>query len=545
MQPAAAPTGAPLEATETRPALSRLDLPATLLVIAVLELILHRWGARLFFPGLLAHLNPAARVLQVAGQFAFFATGTLGLLTLLYLAGAVAVRRDQFPGALRAAWAAAAVYLAGALGAALVMKGVSEALALHARGALVALSAVALVAVLVGRAEGRAKVGALCLVLPLWLASYAAFASRFPGLAPQADLSGLPTHALRLGESAVVAIAIISFLCFMPVVRARRAGGFGPLLLATAIAAGAAVLSARRFDLTVRASVFAVGIDLPFSFGLRALYLAALFSLALTILSLIAERGPARATGVGLALFCVAGYIGQHPVHLALAAIGVSVIALGVTLAGEGAATAEPGAGAPPAPPIGDAAWRTFVGGVRHALTGPSGPPAEAVIVEGDEGTITRVRGDRAGRPVTVRALSRRGVLTEIELTVGVAPESPPALSLHPRGLGSGRLGPAAADGISRITGDPRFDERFKLRGRAEAIDLLDARVRARLLALWGWVGVWPQGAAASFRTAGRADALDLVIPAAAVGRGDPAALEPLLAIADLLGELAGRARSG
>jgi hypothetical protein len=539
MQPAAAPVGAPLEASGTRPALDRLDLPATLLVLTVLELVLHRWGVRLFFPGLLFHFNPPARLLEIAGRFAFNATGALAVVTLVYLAAAGTLRRDLHATGLRLGWAAAAVYLAATAGAALVLKGLPEALVLHGRGALVVLTGFALLAILLGPGEGRAKVGALCLVLPVWLVSYTTFAARFPGLAPNADLSGWPTSALRVGESAAVASAIISFLCFMPVRRARRAGGLGPLMLAGAIAVGAAVLSARRFDLTVRASVYAIGIDLPFPLGLRALYLAALFSLALTILSLIAERGPARTIGVGLALFTVAGYQGQHPAHLAVAAVGLVTLVFTIALWREGAAT--PAEDRPVTPPIPEAAWRSFVGALRHALSPAGAPPAEAVIVDGDEGTITRVRGLRRERPVVVRVLSRYGTLVELDVTIGDPAEGPPALSLHPRALGAGRLGPAAGEGMAQATGDPRFDARFKLRGRAAVIDLVDAALRERLLGLWGWIGVWPRGRV-SFRVAGRADALELALPAAAIGRGDPAALEPLGRLLDLLLDLAARA---
>jgi hypothetical protein len=144
---------------------------------------------------------------------------------------------------------------------------------------------------------------------------------------------------------------------------------------------------------------------------------------------------------------------------------------------------------------------------------------------------------------VTVKGIGRGGLVSELEVAVGVTAEGPPALSLHPRVFGAGRLGPVAAGGLVQPTGDPAFDQRYRLRGRAAAVDLLDPGLRERLEEVWGWLGVWTNPGGARFRTAGRPAVIAALLPAASVAAGDPGAVEPLLRLCDLVCDVADRAR--
>jgi hypothetical protein len=540
--------GAPAAAApgfeDTRPALARLDLPAALLVLAVLEVVLSRWGVRIFFAGPLASLSSGARALDLAGRFAFYAMALTGIATFCYLSVAVLWRGDLFALPLRVLHVAALTYFLPAAVTCVIARGGSEVLLLHMRAGATLVALVMIVSVLVGRAEARAKCGALCLIVPVVCGLYSALAFAAPWLAPGGDMTGLPTHAHRVGESAVVAAAIVSFLCFMPLEQARRLGGFGPLLLAVAVAVGAALISARRFDLSVRAAAFGLGIELPLQLGLRSVYLAALFALTLTVLSLIAAGGAARSRGVGIALFVLAGYQPQHPLHLLLLAVGSVTFAL---------ATIEPRAGAARAPapaprPVarfGDDAWRRYVAALKQALAAlvpPAGPTPEAVVVDGDEGVITRVRCERDDLPLTLRFLCREGLLREVDFALGPTDCGPPLLSLTPR-AGGRALGPAA-EGPAIEIGDEGFDRAFKLRGRAEIADTLDAEVRARLRALQGWVGIWPGGGVRYHATPGLPGALDAAVPSAAIAAGDPAAAAATLAVIETLAVIAQRTRA-
>jgi hypothetical protein len=533
----AAPPVAGLGSSETRPALARLDLPAALLALAVLELILSRWGVRIFFAGPLARLSPGAGALEFAGRFALYAMALTGIATFCYLSVAALWRGDLFSLPVRLLHLATLTYFLPAAVACVIARGGSEALLLHMRAGATLGAVVMLAGVLAGRAEARAKVGALCLVVPLVCGFYSALAFVVPWLAPGGDMTGLPTHAHRIGESAIVAAAVVSFLCFMPVERARRLGGFGPLLLAVAVAVGAALVSARRFDLAVRAAAFGLGVELPLSLGLRAVYFAALFALVLTVLSLVATGGPARSRGVGIALIVLAGYQPQHPLHLLLLAVGSLTFAL---------ATAEPRAGGAPAPaprPVvrfDDPAWRRFAATLRQALAAagpPDGPPPEAVVVDGDEGVITRLRHERGDLPLTLRFLCREGLLREIDFAIGPTDTGPPLLSLTSR-AGGRALGPTA-DGPAIETGDLDFDRAFKVRGRAEVADAFDAPLRARVRDLKGWLGVWPGGGVRYHAAPGSPGELDGVVPAAAVAAADPAAAATTLAVVETLAAIA------
>ncbi|MBI5480465.1 MAG: hypothetical protein HY906_16515 [Deltaproteobacteria bacterium] len=538
-----APSAAALGSTETRPALARLDLPAALLVLAVLEVVLNRWGVRIFYAGPLARLSEGARVLDFAGRFAFNALALTGIATFCYLSVAVLWRGDLFSLPLRLLHLVALTYFLPAAAACVVTRGGSEALLLHLRAGATLVAIIMVVGVLVAKGEARAKCGALCLIVPVLCGLYAALSFAVPWLAPGGDMTGLPTHAHRVGESAVVAAAIVSFLCFMPLERARRLGGFGPLLLAVAVAVGAALVSARRFDLSVRAAVFGLGIELPLQLGLRSVYLAAVFALTLTVLSLVAAGGTARSRGVGVALFVLAGYQPQHPLHLLLLAVGSMAFALATIEPRDGAAQA-PVPAPPPVVRFDDPAWRRYAAALKQALAAavpPDGPPPEAVVVDGGEGVITRLRCEHGDLPLTLRFLCREGLLREIDFALGPTDCGPPLLSLTPR-AGGRALGPVA-DGPVIETGDQGFDRAFKIRGRAEVADVFDAEVRARLRALQGWVGVWPGGGVRYHAKPGPPGALDAAVPSPAIAAGDPAAAAATMAVVETLAAIAARTR--
>jgi hypothetical protein len=148
--------------------------------------------------------------------------------------------------------------------------------------------------------------------------------------------------------------------------------------------------------------------------------------------------------------------------------------------------------------------WRAYVGRLATASgdgTSPDDLPPEAVIVEEGELEVSRIRAHRRGMLVAMRLLRRRGVLSELEVTVGEAGRSGPDASIERHRSWLARS-PEQRVAKPRVkTGDAAFDERLSVHGAAP---LGDPMLRGRVLraAGAGVVSLW-NGAAARYHAVG------------------------------------------
>jgi len=113
--------------------------------------------------------------------------------------------------------------------------------------------------------------------------------------------------------------------------------------------------------------------------------------------------------------------------------------------------------------------------------------------------------------------------------------------AIPPRALGINPAGPPAAPLVK--TGDAPFDERFKTRGDALALQrLLDDGLRARAVAtLDGWFAYW-DGEGLRYRVyPGRGAPLDHPIPLSDLALGRASTADRLVAVVELLVEIAAR----
>jgi hypothetical protein len=113
--------------------------------------------------------------------------------------------------------------------------------------------------------------------------------------------------------------------------------------------------------------------------------------------------------------------------------------------------------------------------------------------------------------------------------------------AIHPRSMGGNPPAPPAAPMFK--TNDAPFDERFKARGNRHAFDkLLDDGLRARAVAsLDGWLAYWePEGVRYRIYP-GRGTPLDHPMPLSDLALGRGASADRLVAVVELLVEIAAR----
>jgi hypothetical protein len=227
----------------------------------------------------------------------------------------------------------------------------------------------------------------------------------------------------------------------------------------------------------------------------------------------------------------VAGPQPGSPIELAVSLVGLLCVSVG-ELRMFGSLPAMTGA-----PPIGD--WRAYVGRVAGAASdraGPDGAPPEAVVVEEDDLEVSRIRGYRRGRAMWVRFLRKRGRVVEYEAVVGEPGRALPDATIERHRSWLARS-PEQRLPLPRVrTGDPTFDQKFSVHGRAplgdETLRRRFATQGAGVLSLWA-------GAAARYRALGDGNG-DSVVDAALAGRWQAeesvaAVVEDLDRLADLI----------
>ena len=248
--------------------------------------------------------------------------------------------------------------------------------------------------------------------------------------------------------------------------------------------------------------------------------------------------------GIGIAFVILGGYGFRWPNHYLLPLLGLALIAEASRRVREEELADVPFATGTPAIP--DATWSAYVGTVKAALERTL-DDVHTLTTRGDGGIASSVIiGDARGMPVRTRIERIEGSVIALDIIVGKEiDESRGATftlwAIAPRNLGVNPAGPPAAPVFK--TNDAPFDERFKSRGnRGPFGHLFDDGLRARSVAtLDGWLAFWePEGL--RYRVyPGRGAPLDHPLPLSDLALGRSGSADRLVAIVELLVEIAGR----
>jgi hypothetical protein len=197
-------------------------------------------------------------------------------------------------------------------------------------------------------------------------------------------------------------------------------------------------------------------------------------------------------------------------------------------------------------PPIADGPWSSYIGAVKTGLARVLGE-VHTVTTRGDGGLQTSlVVGDRGGIPVRTRIERIEGSVIALDIVAGrdideVRGATLSLWAIPPRALGVNPNGPPAAPMFK--SGDVSFDQRFKSRGSALAFQrLFDDGLRARAAAtLDGWLAYWDREGLRYRVYPGRGAPLDHPLPLSDLALGRAANPDRLIAVIELLVEVAAR----
>lgn len=511
-----------------------------LLLIAFLEVAINRVAVPMLRPA--KGLPPTWHtVLDYGGLFLFYFTGTLAAIVI----GAHVVGRFTGARSGRDRVAQVALALAAACAAIPLVVAAPAALSVPLELAF-AIAVIALVASGLGRGRDLGvQIGLVALSVPLLIHTVSVVGAKY--LWPETTFDGPGVTVTRMGVLALAAVALASPYVFAPRPFARAVTRPAPVVIAMTIAALGAVL-ARTFYLSVaKGASLAIGVELDKTTAdpRLALYLLAIATLVWTLASCALAASPARRQiGVGIALVVLGGYGFRWPSHYLLPLLGLALVADAARRVRDEELADMPFTSA--TPPISDATWSSYIGSVKAGLERTLGD-VHTLTSRGDQGLATSVIvGDAGGMPVRTRIERVEGSVVALDVILGreveeVRGATVTLWAMQPRALGPNPPPPPAAP-LFR-TADLAFDERFKVRGNRHVFDkLFDEGLRARAVAtLDGWFAFWEPDGMRYRVYPGRGSPLDHPMPLSDLATGRAVGAERLVAIVELLVEIAKR----
>ncbi len=511
-----------------------------LLLVAFLEVAINRIAVPMLRP--LKGTPPAWHtVLDYAGLFLFYFAGTLAAV----LIGVRVVEHLRVSRTLRE-WIASGSLAAASLLAAIPLVVAAPPALVFLLELTFALAIISLVVLGIGRGrDAGAQLGLVTLAIPLLLHTVTVLGAKY--LWPEGAFDGPGPAVTRAGVMALCGAALVSPYVFAPRPFARAVTRPMPVVIAMAIAAVGAVAARTWYPTVAKGASLAIGVELNQvqADPRLALYLLAIATLAWTLASCaIAQSQARRAIGAGIMFVILGGYGFRWPNHYLLPLFGIALVAHAVRRVREEELAALPLTS--DTPPIADTAWSGYIASVKSGLERTLAN-VHTLTTRGDGGLASSVIiGDREGLSVRTRIERIEGSVIALDVIVGREIDELRGATLTlwaipPRALGVNPAGPPASPLIR--TNDTTFDDRFKTRGSRAALDkLLDDGLRARVAAtLDGWLAYWePEGL--RYRVyPGRGAPLDHPMPLSDLALGRAATSERLIAIIELLVDIATR----
>jgi hypothetical protein len=389
------------------------------------------------------------------------------------------------------------------------------------------------------------QIGMIVLAVPLLVHTVSVIGAWFDWPAGTFDAPNV--SVARAGVLALCAAALVSPYVFAPRPFSRAVTKPVPVLVAMTIAAAGALAARAWYPTLAKVAALAIGVELEQHQAdpRLALYLLGIATLAWTLTSCALATSPARrSVAIGIALIVLGGYGFRWPNHYLLPLFGLAMVAEAARRVREEELAALPIT--TDTPPIADSAWSSYVGAVTTALKRTL-DEVHSLTSRGESGFVsTLIVGERGGLPVKTRIERLDGSVIALDIVLGreideVRGATLTLWAIPPRALGVNPPAPPAAPLIK--TADPAFEQRFRTRGSAQALDkLLDEGLRARAVAtLDGWLAYWEPDGVRYRVYPGRGAPLDHPMPLSDLALGRPASAERIVAVIELLVEIAAR----